>query len=102
MSSEETNTNNERAGSAWRWIVIVLALVTGALTTILACDDTGPSPIGNHPDDSGPPEASAPKSDGSADGEAGEEEDAESEAGEDSGPDAPSDADAAKDAPTDG
>lgn len=68
-------------------LVIVSLLAAAAIfaTVAVACDDTSPSPIGEHFDDAGPDTADAPEPE-----EAGEE--AGEEGGSDGGEEAASDA----------
>lgn len=93
---------------AWRGLpLLVSLLLLGPAVFFLACDDTGPSPIGDHeadPTDSGKEEPEAGE-----DAEADAETDAKPEAGDDddvddAGEDADADAgnDASKDAKADG
>jgi hypothetical protein len=88
---------------AWRGLPIFAALLMAcAAAGFIACDDTGPSPIGDHaPDDvdsgsSGKPAQDAGEEASADDDDAG---DAGEDSGEeDSGMDAGKDADASKDA----
>jgi hypothetical protein len=69
------------------WIWAALAVVGGAAGALTACDDTGPSPVGEHPDtplDSG----AEPEEDGAAADASEEGGDAEVDAAEDAGGDA--------------
>ena len=71
-------------------IVALLGLAALAATVAVACDETGPSPIGEHFDDAG--EDTAEPAEAGDDGEAGEE------AGGDGGADAEASVDAGADA----
>ena len=73
-------------------VVSLLAFVAIIATVAVACDETGPSPQGEHFDDAGPDtaEAAAPKEGGGEGGEGGQE--AGSEGGTDAGPEAAADA----------
>ncbi len=70
-------------------IVSLLAAAAVFATVAVACDDTGPSPVGEHFDDAGPDTADAPEPEEAGE-EAGEEggHDGGEEAGEDGGTDA--------------
>ena len=72
-------------------LVIVSLLAAAAIfaTVAVACDETGPSPIGEHFDDAGPDTADAPEPDDGGD------EGGDGEAGGDGGTDAADAADAA-------
>ncbi len=65
-------TNEHRRSAQWlvmwRPLVLILALF-GAAFAAASCEETGPSPVGVHPNDAGP-------------GEPAEEEDAGEDAGE--------------------
>ncbi len=73
-------------------IVSLLAFAAIFATVAVACDDTGPSPIGEHFDDAGPDTADAPEPEdgGGEGGEGGGEGGAEG--GSDGGTDGGSDA----------
>jgi hypothetical protein len=68
----------------WRPLFLVAALLVGAFAA--SCEETGPSPVGVHPNDAGKTEQDTGAG-GDAAEEAGEA-DAESEAGEDAGEEA--------------
>ena len=70
-------------------IVSLLAAAAVFATVAVACDDTGPSPVGEHFDDAGPDTADAPEPEEAGE-EAGEEggHDGGEDAGEDAGADA--------------
>lgn len=55
-----------------RLIVALLALVAAAAAAVVACDETGPSPIGEHFDDAGGDTADAPAPPADGGGEGGE------------------------------
>lgn len=85
-------------------LLFAVAVGAGVVTLTASCEETGPSPIGNHPDDSGVDAAADAKSDvaseASTGGDGGEEEtDGAADGSKDTGTDA---ADAATDAPEDG
>ena len=76
----------------------LLAAVAIAGTIVIACDDTGPSPIGQHFDDASvEPDTSTPPDDDAGDeaGDDGGDEAATDDGGEDAGDDAADAADAA-------
>ena len=72
-------------------IVSLLAFAAIVATAVVACDETGPSPVGEHFDDAGPDTADAPEPDVGGDGgdEGGE---GGSDGGTDGGSDGGSDA----------
>lgn len=82
-------------------ITIVLCLAALAGAAGFACEDTGPSPIGNHPEDSGLDTGSEEDAAGDASDEGGDAESDATDEEKDAGSDA-SDADAADAADGDG
>lgn len=91
---------------AWQPVLIVLALVGGAAAA--SCEDTGPSPVGEHPDDAGLATAQSPAppgdaaSNGHADSAAEDAGDAGEDATDASDASDAGDASDAADAPADG
>ena len=66
-------------GTPWAFLFVVLMLLGAISWVVAACDDTGPSPVGDHPDDSGTEDTGSPATADAADegGEGGEDTDAE-------------------------
>lgn len=65
--------------AARRPLLVLFVLAAGAVGAVVACDETGPSPIGEHPDDSGTP-AAEPDAAGDQDGEADAEPEGDADA----------------------
>jgi len=80
----------------WRGFPALVALLAlGALASLVACDDTGPSPIGDHaPDDVDSGSTAKPTVDAAGEGGDATTEDAEAGPDEDAGQDAGTDVDA--------
>jgi hypothetical protein len=81
---------------AWRGLPLMAALLMlGATAGFIACDDTGPSPIGDHAPDDVDSGSAEPAEDAAAEA-SGDDDDGGEDAGEDSGGDAGDAGDAGK------
>lgn len=84
---------------AWRGLPILAALLMlGGTVGFLACDDTGPSPIGDHaPDDVDSGSTEMPAEDAGDEAATGDDDDGGDDAGNDGGEDEDAGKDAGKD-----